>query len=129
MVLKSCVMSSKCHESKSQITLSNPPKSPVAGAQEKIASLRYRHEMISESIAHLEDRVATNTAELDEMRHSYGDDEENFQPAPVAQPDVPEVTDEDIERELAEIRDLELRKRSLQERVTGMERDLGGLIG
>jgi len=85
--------------------------------------------MISESIAHLEDRVATNTAELDEMRRCYGDDEDDFQPAPMAQLDVPEVTDEDLERELAEIRDLELRKRAMQERVTGMERDLGGLIG
>jgi hypothetical protein len=85
--------------------------------------------MISESIAQLEDRVAKNTAELDEMRRSYGDDEDDFQPSLVAQPEVPEVTDEDLERELAEIRDLELRKRGLQERVTGMERDLGGLIG
>ncbi|KAJ6132839.1 hypothetical protein N7471_008054 [Penicillium samsonianum] len=102
---------------------------PVAGAQEKIANLRYRHEMISESIAQLEGRVATNTAELDQMRHSYGDDEYDFSPASVAQPEIPEVTDEDIERELAEIRDLERRKRRLEERVTGMDRDLGGLIG
>lgn len=85
--------------------------------------------MISESIAQLEGRVATNTAELDQMRHSYGDDEDDFSPAPVAQPEIPEVTDEDIERELAEIRDLERRKRRLEERVTGMDRDLGGLIG
>lgn len=85
--------------------------------------------MISESIAQLEGRVATNTAELDQMRHSYGDDEDDFLPPSVAQPEIPEVTDEDIERELAEIRNLEQRKRRLEERVTGMDRDLGGLIG
>lgn len=85
--------------------------------------------MISDSIARLESRVATNSAELDQMRSSYGDEEDEFQTAPVAQPDAPEVTDEDIEREMAEIRDLERRKRGLQERVTGMERDLGGLVG
>jgi chromosome segregation ATPase len=84
--------------------------------------------MIVESIAQLEDRVATNTAELESMRHSYDDDEDDFSPAPEAQPEL-EVTDEDIERELAEIQDLERRKRTLEERVTGMERDLGGLIG
>jgi hypothetical protein len=39
------------------------------------------------------------------------------------------VTDEDIERELAEIRELERRKRTLEARVTGMDRDLGGLMG
>lgn len=104
-------------------------KSPVAGAQDKIASLRYRHEMISESIAHLENRVATNTAELDQMKRSYGDYEDEFPPESMTQPEGPEVTDEDIERELAEIRDLEQRKRSLQERVTDMDRDLGGLVG
>lgn len=85
--------------------------------------------MICESIAQLEGRVATNTAELDQMRHSYGDDEDDFCPTPVAQPEIPEVTDEDIERELTEIRNLEQRKRRLEERVTGMDRDLGGLIG
>ncbi|OGE54403.1 hypothetical protein PENARI_c006G06419 [Penicillium arizonense] len=102
---------------------------PVAGAQEKISSLRYRHELVTESIARLEDRVATNTAELDQMRHSYEDDQDGFAPASVAQPEVPDVTDEDIEREMAEISDLERRKRTLEQRVAGMERDLGGLIG
>ncbi|KAJ5114659.1 hypothetical protein NUU61_000418 [Penicillium alfredii] len=101
---------------------------PVAGAQDKIASLRYRHEMITDSIFQLEDRVATNTAELEQMRHSYGDDED-YSPAPVFQPDTPDITDEDIEHELAEIRELERKKRALEERVSGMDRDLGGLIG
>jgi vacuolar-type H+-ATPase subunit I/STV1 len=63
------------------------------------------------------------------MRHSYEDDQDDFAPASVAQPEVADVTDEDIEREMAEIRDLERRKRTLEQRVAGMERDLGGLIG
>ncbi|KAJ5692154.1 hypothetical protein N7462_001577 [Penicillium macrosclerotiorum] len=100
---------------------------PVAGAQEKIASLRYRHEIVAESIARLEDRVATNAAKLEQMRHGYEDDEDEY--ASPSQPDIPEVTDAEIERELAEIRELERKKRSLEERVTGMERDLGGLMG
>ncbi|OKP11521.1 hypothetical protein PENSUB_3007 [Penicillium subrubescens] len=104
-------------------------KRPVAGAQEKIASLRYRHEMIAESIAQLEDRVAASTAELEQMRRSYGDNEDDYAPAPVSQPNTPDVTDEDIERELAEIRELERRKRTLEARVTGMDRDLGRLMG
>ncbi|KAJ5296639.1 uncharacterized protein N7443_007532 [Penicillium atrosanguineum] len=102
---------------------------PVAGAQEKIATLRYRHKLIAESIAQLENRVATNTAELESMRHSYDDDEYDFSPMPEADLEALQVTDEDIERELAEIHDLERRKRALEERVTGMERDLGGLMG
>ena len=85
--------------------------------------------MIAESIARLEDRVAANTAELEQMRHSYGDHEDDYAPMPASQVDIPDVTDEDIERELAEIRDLERRKRTLEARVTGMDRDLGGLMG
>lgn len=104
--------------------------SPVPGAQEKISNLRYRHETIAKSIAKLEDRVATNTAELEQMRHSYDDDEDDYAAASVSlsQPEAPTVTDEDIEQEMAEIRELERRKRRLEDRVTGMDRDLGGLL-
>ncbi|KAJ5110937.1 hypothetical protein N7532_001472 [Penicillium argentinense] len=101
---------------------------PVAGAQEKIARLRYRHEIIADSVAQLEDRVAANTAELEQMRQSYDDDDYNYSHPAVPLQDVPEVTDEDIEQEMAEIADLERRKRALEARVSGMDRDLGGLM-
>ena len=38
------------------------------------------------------------------------------------------LTKEDLEREEEEIKELERKKRGLEERVTGMERDLGGLM-
>ncbi|KAJ5116387.1 hypothetical protein N7456_000735 [Penicillium angulare] len=100
---------------------------PIPGAPEKISNLRYRHDMIAQSISGLEDRVDINTAELEQMRSGYGD-EDHFTTASVSgfQPD--EVTDQDIQRELAEIRELERRKQALEDRVTGMDRDLGGLI-
>lgn len=85
--------------------------------------------MIAESIGQLEERVAANTAELESMRHSYDDNEDDLTPEPASQLETPRVTDEDIERELAEIRDLERKKRVLEERVSGMDRDLGGLMG
>lgn len=107
--------------------LSDQVNSPVAGAQEKITSLRYRHNIVSSSIAKLEERVTRNTEELDQMRGSYGDDDDYDSPIS-SQAATPEVTDEDIERELEEIRELERRKRALEARVTGMERDLGGLM-
>lgn len=91
--------------------------------------MRYRHETIAESIAQLEDRVATNTAELDQMRQSYDEDEDDvYTAASTTQSENPPVTDDDIEQEMAEIRELERRRRTLEERVTGMDRDLGGLI-
>ena len=38
------------------------------------------------------------------------------------------VTEEDLMREDEEIRELEKKKRTLEDRVSGMERDLGGLL-
>lgn len=38
------------------------------------------------------------------------------------------ITAEQLEREEQEIRELERKKRTLEERVSGMERDLGGLL-
>ncbi|RAL06380.1 uncharacterized protein BO80DRAFT_430719 [Aspergillus ibericus CBS 121593] len=102
---------------------------PVAGAHEKIAGLRYRHELVTESINELEARVARITAELEKISHSYGDDFDDYDGTDAVQPEVAQVTDADLEREMAEIRELERKKRSLEARVNGMERDLGGLLG
>lgn len=38
------------------------------------------------------------------------------------------ITVEQLEREEQEIRDLERKKQTLEDRVSGMERDLGGLL-
>lgn len=104
-------------------------QSPVSGAQEKIASLRYRHQLITDSIVDLEDRVARNTAELEKMSRSYGGDYDDYESSGTLQPNVADVTDAEIEQEMDEIRELEKIKRTLEARVSGMERDLGGLIG
>jgi hypothetical protein len=104
-------------------------RSPVPGALENIASLRYRHQSITDSILNLEDRVARNTAKLDQMSYSYGEDYDDYDVMGALQPDTADVTDADIEREMEEIRQLEMRKQTLEARVSGMERDLGRLIG
>lgn len=101
---------------------------PVAGAQEKIATLRYRYSQIIDSMSSLEDRVARNTSALEQMRRLYGEDPD-MDDAGAPQPAPFNATDEDIERELEEIKELERRKQLLEERVSGMKRDAGGLLG
>ncbi|PGH15286.1 hypothetical protein AJ80_05639 [Polytolypa hystricis UAMH7299] len=100
---------------------------PISGAPERIATLRHRNQEVTESIAQLEDTVAQQAAQLERMNRSiYSHDYtslDHTEPEPAVQ-----VTDEDIERELEEIRELERRKRTLEDRVSGMERDLGGLL-
>ncbi|KAJ9316192.1 hypothetical protein DTO271D3_3461 [Paecilomyces variotii] len=100
---------------------------PIPGAFDKISTLRYRHDQINASIAQLEDRVADNSAQLEQMSRDDGD-YYNHAEAVESQAEVPDVSDEDIQRELEEIRELERRKRKLEDRVSGMERDLGGLM-
>lgn len=59
---------------------------------------------------------------------SYASDGEDMTGGEASQPESAPVTDEDLERELEEIRELEKKKQQLEARVSGMERDLGGLM-
>lgn len=103
--------------------------SPVSGAAETISNLRYRYAQVTDSLEQLDARVAENTAELERINQAY-DKDKDFDFAEQQQQQQPEtnVTDEDIERELEEIRELERRKRTLEERMTGIDRDIGGLM-
>lgn len=62
------------------------------------------------------------------MSQSYGDDYDEYDTRGALQSETMDVTDEDIMRELDEIRDLEEKKRNLEDHVSGMEKDLGGLM-
>ncbi|OJD26595.1 hypothetical protein ACJ73_02019 [Blastomyces percursus] len=109
---------------------------PVQGAKEHISAVRHRHEHLSTSIAQLESRIAEQAAQLQRMNRSQDyssgydipDTERDVGVVP-AEAAVSHVTEEDLQRELLEIHELEGRKRRLEERVTGMERDLGELMG
>ena len=112
--------------------------SPIAGAPERIASLRTRYEQLNSSIGRYEAKVSRQMAQLARMnKHKdgnefyKGEDEEDLESEVVDEADGPEevyVTEEDLKREDEEIRELEKKKRALEDRVSGMERDLGGLL-
>jgi type IV secretory pathway VirD2 relaxase len=105
----------------------------VVGATEKIASLRNRYRHTAESIAIYEEKVLKQQSKLERMNKSSdfgsqsqdedGDCEEGMQ-----QVFEPGMTEEDLRLEEQEIKELELKKRALEERVTGIEKDLGGLL-
>ncbi|KAK4539306.1 hypothetical protein LTR36_000799 [Oleoguttula mirabilis] len=119
---------------------------PIPGASDKIDALRRRHEQLAANIAHYEDRVSRNAQELQLMnrpasRASYAaageeDDEEEVVEAGSESVDDVEadatssvpMTKADLQREEHEIRELERKKKGLEQRVTGMERDLGRLM-
>lgn len=105
---------------------------PTVNASEKIATLRTRHQQLADSIAHYEERVQKNSAQLETMhqrrsRSGLEDDDDMDETVPEAPPTTraPVMTAEDIAQEEQEIRLLEERKKTLEEQVSGMEKDLG----
>jgi chromosome segregation ATPase len=94
---------------------------------ERINALRQRHEQLSSSISHYEERVAEQTLQLDRMNrpHSYDDDYFNGESE---HDDIQPPTSDDLKREEQEVKDLEAKKRGLEDRVSGIEKDLGGLL-
>lgn len=106
-------------------------RSPIPGANDRIAQLRRRHQQLAANIAHYEARVADQTKELRAMNRPTsrtGHSDEDSAEAGAGEEATTPLTKEDLEREEQEIRELERKKRGLEERVTGMERDLGGLM-
>lgn len=105
----------------------------MPGVLEKIGSLRMRYEKISTSIENYESRVAHQTKKLARMNRSTegvnGKDDFNASEAQLAlmAGDHRRITQEDLDKEADEIRELEKKKLALESRVRGMERDLGGL--
>jgi hypothetical protein len=106
--------------------------SPVPGAPEKISSIRTRHRQVTDSIAYYEERVAKQAAQLERLNRPqstgeyYEEDVDQAVGGEESQEEA-QITAEDLQREQDEIRELELKKKALEERVSGMERDLGGL--
>jgi chromosome segregation ATPase len=97
----------------------------VDGATDRIASIRRRYEQISMSIEDYQQRLSFQQSRLDQYQNgsSYGvsDKEHNAET-------TPSYTEEDIEAEEAEVAELEAKKKALEARVAGMEKDLGGLL-
>lgn len=112
--------------------------SPIPGAKERISSLQLRFNQLTASIARYDARVSTHATQLAKMNRradsntSDDIDPDLAAPADLAaadgRPNEMPITAEQLEREEQEIRDLERKKQALEERVSGMERDLGGLL-
>jgi hypothetical protein len=103
----------------------------MEGTKEKIAALRMRYARLETSVAHYEAKVARQTRDLEKMNRPgdwEGEEEDEEEAGEVGETEELIITDEDLRREGEEIRELERKKKELEDRVSGMERDLGGLL-
>ncbi|KAF2477868.1 acyl-CoA dehydrogenase NM domain-like protein [Lindgomyces ingoldianus] len=91
---------------------------PIPGARERIASMRQRHRRLEASIEHYEYRIAEQTTQLGRLNRSreYMDDEPGEIEAPVEALVFVPMTEEDLKREEDEVRQLEQKKRGLEDR-------------
>lgn len=100
--------------------------SPIPGAIERIAQLRNRHQKVTSSIKHYEQLILEqdNQMQRTNNRGSFGADHVSDKPAFAAY----NPNDFDLARDQEEVKELERKKQMLEARVTGMEKDLGGLL-
>jgi len=112
-------------------------RSPIPGAPDKIAALRTRHGRLTSSISRFEARVSKQTGQLAKLKKStsFGEESDDLDDGiDSGTTEVPAASEEaqnsveDFRTEQEEIQELEKKKRALEDRVAGMERDLGGLL-
>jgi len=102
----------------------------VPGIPDKIQTLRRRHREILQSLLSVEEKVRQQQSLSDRRIKGLGDgemgDAGELDIDAVSQ-DTAAFTLEDFQAEEDEIRELEARKKTLEDRISGIERDLGGL--
>ncbi|KAF1832407.1 DASH complex, subunit Spc34, partial [Decorospora gaudefroyi] len=101
---------------------------PIPGAHDKIAAMRQRHAQVTASIDYYEGRLAEQQTQLGKLNRSRGDfmDEDVNEAEEQPEPPAP-LTEQDLRREEDEMRQLERKKRELEDRVHSMSRDISGL--
>jgi chromosome segregation ATPase len=107
--------------------------SPISGAAEKIMALRQRHQRLVASIEHYEYKVAEQDEQLKQLNkpRDFDDGEAHDDQGDEAQHAPPEelpMTEDDLRREEEEIKELERKRRGLEERVNSMGKDITGVL-
>lgn len=103
---------------------------PLPGALERIPAIRQRWSSQAATVGYYEAKVAEQAARLGRMNKrddDFGGEAEEEEEEINAVTDSL-MTEEDLRREEDEVRDLERKKRELQERLRAMDKDLGGLL-
>ena len=101
----------------------------VPGAMDKIAYLRHKHSLTSQSIAEYEVKVSQQQTRLARLNRTSELGQDEFPGNSSAHGDVETVfTEDDLQIQREEVLELERKKKDLEDRVAGMERDLGGLL-
>lgn len=101
----------------------------LPGATERIASLRSRWARNKGTLQYYEARVAELTEGVERNRGHWRDEDDEEEAAAGEGGEAEGVvTEEDLRAEEDEVRELDRKKRELQQRIRSMDKDLGGLL-
>ncbi|CAJ2508978.1 Uu.00g140040.m01.CDS01 [Anthostomella pinea] len=104
---------------------------PLPGALERIPAQRAKYAHSRSTLAYYESKVEEQAETLRRMNkdHWMDDDDDDDEDADEGAEDAEEIfTEEDLRREEEEVRELDKKKKELQERLRAMDKDLGGLL-
>jgi len=88
--------------------------------------MRQRHAQVTASIDYYEERLEQQTSEFSRLNRNR-DFLDEIEDAEEEQPEAPVLSEEDLRREEEEMKQLERKKRELEDRVHSMSRDISGL--
>ncbi|KAI9827081.1 MAG: hypothetical protein M1826_006445 [Phylliscum demangeonii] len=112
-----------------ELLLRGAEELPNPRAAGKISSCRLRYHQLSSSLRYYEATVENRSARLLQADSLSDEKLQNARRrGNISEADLDEITEQDLKREEEEVRELEKRKRALEERVSRMEQDLGGLL-
>jgi hypothetical protein len=98
------------------------------GAPEQIQQFRSRYGHDRNTLAYYEAKVSDQAQALERMNKDHWMDEDEEAEAEEEGDDTDIITEDDLHYEEQEVRELDKKKRELQERLRNMEKDLGGLM-
>ncbi|KAI1073985.1 DASH complex, subunit Spc34 [Whalleya microplaca] len=102
---------------------------PLPGALERIPAQRSKYAHSKATLAYYEAKVSEQAEALGRMNKDHWmDEDEDDDAADGAEEGEEILTEESLRREEEEVRELDKKKRDLQERLKAMEKDLGGLM-
>ncbi|KAL7619879.1 hypothetical protein AAE478_010426 [Parahypoxylon ruwenzoriense] len=100
---------------------------PLPGALERIAAQRSKYAHSRSTLAYYEAKVAEQAEALGRMNKDHWmDDDEEEEEVPQDAEEI--LTEDDLRREEEEVRELDKKKKELQERLKAMDKDLDGLL-
>ncbi|KAI5921977.1 DASH complex, subunit Spc34 [Camillea tinctor] len=101
---------------------------PLPGALERIPAQRAKYAHSRNTLAYYEAKVGEQAEALRQMNKDHWMDEDEDYAEDDDDNEEEIITEEDLRREEDEVRDLDRKKRELQERLRAMDEDLGALL-